>query len=154
MLSRDKRLPIMESVWITVKRFCQSTFYVRVITNTLSMNSSLYDTKCYRCGSSACLYGHLLQEVKNEFEAQSQCRHFFFRKGVDHEFLSVSGYSTKFLWLDSKDSRYRNCNSINSLHFLHSYVEDKIQKTSDYLFLFSIGGFVMDQRSRDGRFIG
>ena len=29
---------------------------MRIITNTLSRNSSLYDTKCYRCGSSACLY--------------------------------------------------------------------------------------------------
>ena len=31
-------------------------------------------------------------------------------------------------------------------------LENKIQKTSDYLFWFSIGGYVMDQRSWDGRF--
>ena len=33
-------------------------------------------------------------------------------------------------------------------------LEDKIQKPSDYLVWFSIGGYVMDQRSRDGRLIG
>ena len=37
----------------------------------------------------------------------------------------------------------------------HSYLcwKIKIQKSNDYLFWFSIGGYVMDQRSRDGRFI-
>ena len=58
MLSRDKRLPL--DTWnlsgSQENVFWQSTFYVRVITNTLSRNSSLYDTICYRCDSSACLY--------------------------------------------------------------------------------------------------
>ena len=50
--------------------------------------------------------------------------------------------------------RYRNCNSINSYTFYIRMWEDTIQKPSDYLFRFSIGGHVMDQRSRDGRFTG
>ena len=28
----------------------------------------------------------------------------------------------RILWLDSKDSKCRNFNSVNSLHFVHSYV--------------------------------
>ena len=38
------------------KRFWQSTSYVRFITDTLSRNSSLYDSKCYRYDSSAGRY--------------------------------------------------------------------------------------------------
>ena len=34
------------------------------------------------------------------------------------------------------------------------YLEDKIQKPCDYLFGFSLGGNVMDQRGGDGRFNG
>ena len=33
-------------------------------------------------------------------------------------------------------------------------LENTIQKSSDYLFWFPIGFFIMDQRSGDGRFIG
>ena len=33
-------------------------------------------------------------------------------------------------------------------------LEDKIQESSDYLFCFSIGNYVMDHRSGDGRFNG
>ena len=51
------------------------------------------------------------------------------------------------------DSRCRNCNSTSFLHVLHFMLEDKNQKPSDYLFWFSIGSNVMDQKSGDGRFI-
>ena len=37
----------MEFVWTTGKRFWQATSYVRFITETLSRNSSLYDSKCW-----------------------------------------------------------------------------------------------------------
>ena len=33
-------------------------------------------------------------------------------------------------------------------------LEDEIQESSDYLFRFSIGHYVMDQRSGESRFIG
>ena len=58
MLSCDKRLPL--DTWdLSVghrESFLAIHVLCSVITNTLSRNSSLYDTKCYRCGSSACLY--------------------------------------------------------------------------------------------------
>ena len=58
MLCCDKRVPL--DTWnlsgSQENVFGQSTFYVRVIANALIRNSSLYDTKCYKCGSSACLY--------------------------------------------------------------------------------------------------
>ena len=41
----------------------------------------------------------------------------------------------KILWLDSKDSRYRNCNSVNSLHLLNSYVGRYDSKTKWLLVL-------------------
>ena len=37
------------------------------------------------------------------------------KKAADHERLKASGYSTEVLWVDSKDSRYRNFNLIKAL---------------------------------------
>ena len=54
------------------------------------------------------------------------------------------------LWLDSKDSKYRNCNSANSPITNHLGLEHTMQKSSDYLFGFSIRSNVMGQRSGDG----
>ena len=55
MLSLDKRLQL--DTWHLSEPqgnvFWQSTSYVRFTTDILSRNSSLYDSKCYRCGSSA-----------------------------------------------------------------------------------------------------
>ena len=49
------------------------------------------------------------------------------------------------LCLDSKDSKFRSCNSTNSLIHNLFWLENTIQKSSDYLFRFSIGSNVMDQ---------
>ena len=65
----------MEFVWDTGKRFWQSTFCVRFVTDTLSRNSSLCESKCHRCNPGAGEYrGHLSREVKNELGARLQCR--------------------------------------------------------------------------------
>ena len=97
--------------------------------------------------------GHLLQERKNELETQSQCRHL--QAGRQPWDTSVLWIIHRFRWcLDSKDSRYRNFNLINFLLILIFGLEDKIQKPSDYLFLFSFGGNVMDHRSGNGWFFG
>ena len=50
MLSGDRS---MEFVWDTGKRFWQSTFCVRFVTDILSRNSSLYESKCHRCNPDA-----------------------------------------------------------------------------------------------------
>ena len=41
------------------------------------------------------------------------------KKAADHERLYASGYSTEVLWVDSKDSRYRNFNLIKALLHHH-----------------------------------
>ena len=43
----------MEFVWDTEKRFRQSTFYVRFVADTMSRNSSLFQSKCHRWNPSA-----------------------------------------------------------------------------------------------------
>ena len=72
---------------------------------------------------------HLLQETKNELEAQFQCRRLW-----TPLFLWISH---RVLWLDSKESRYRNFNLINFYYIIIFMLEDKIQKPDDYFFWFS-----------------
>ena len=61
----------------------------------------------------------------------------------------------RVLWLDSKDSRYRNFNLINSLLHHLFYVgrlrfRNQVTTRSDP----SLGSYVVDQRGGDGRFNG
>ena len=90
--------------------------------------------------------------MKSELKAQFQCR--CLREGCRPWVHVYRWIFRRILWFDSKDSKYRNFKSTSSLHLLHFRLEDKIQKSSDYLFWFSIGHYVMDQRSGDGRFFG
>ena len=63
--------------------------------------------------------GLLSQEMKIELGAQFQCRHFQEgRRPWVHEFQWIF---RRIRWLISKDSKYRNFKSTNSLHFLHFY---------------------------------
>ena len=56
--------------------------------------------------------GHMSQEMKKgTIPNRDVCRN-----AVDHEFSFASENTTEFIWLDSKDSRYRNFNLINSPH--------------------------------------
>ena len=97
-------------------------------------------------------HGFLSQEMKSELRAQFQCR----RLQEGHR-LWVHWYGWNYCrtsWSDSKDSKSRNCNSTNSL-FSQSFLVWKIPfKHKSLLVWFSIGCFVVDQRSGDGRFIG
>ena len=128
----------MESLWTTGKRVRHSTFCVRFFTDTLSRNSSLYDTKCHRRGSSA--WSH---EVKNELGAQFQCR--CLQEGRRQGVALYRWIFRRNLRLDSKDGRYRNCNS-TIFPFSVFMLEVKIQKPGKYLFQFSLGGDVLDRR--------
>ena len=77
LLSRDKRLPLdtRNLSWTTGKHFWQSTPYVRFITDTSSRNSSLYDSMCYRCGSSAGKYRATCRNRwRTKLGARLQCR--------------------------------------------------------------------------------
>ena len=113
MLSCDKRLP--PDTW---NRSGSQEKVFATPRSTLESSKTLFrgihqfcDTKCYRWGSGA------QQERKNELETQSQMPTFAFT----------------VLWLDSKDSRYRNIDLINSLlhpHFLYWKVRFKNQVTT------------------------
>ena len=97
MPSCDKRLPI--DTWNLSgsqgNRFCQSTFYVRFITDILSRNSSLYDTKCHRCDSSACLHRATCRtRWRTNWEHDNNAD--VWKKAVNHEFFFTRGNSTEF----------------------------------------------------------
>ena len=73
------------------------------------------------------------------------------RKAVDHELSTVD------IPQNSMVGQQRQ--QISKLHFFRTppsffMLKYKIQKPSDYLFWFSFGNYVMDQRSGDGLFIG
>ena len=124
MLSRDKRLPL--DTWNTSgsQENVLVINYLRLIHPeiilkefTLAHHKENEDQFHKLQGQ-----GLLSQEMTNKIETQCQFR--------------------RILWLDSKDSKFRNCNPTNSK--IH------IQKSSDCLFLFSIGSNVVDQRSGGG----
>ena len=155
VLSCDKRLPLdtwhmsgpQENVFGTLfstfdssRNHCQGTHHSTTPGATRSVPGAFL------------VQGLLSQEMKNELWHNSNAD--ICKKAVDYEFIVACGYAAEFCGLDSEDSKYRNFNSTNSLHFLLFMFEGKIQKPSDYLFWFSIGGCVMDQGRRDGRSIG
>ena len=109
----------------------------------------MYDTKRDRSSSTSNRNRDLFR--KSEFREQFQCRCLQEgRRTLVHYFQWIFRRTP---WLERNDSKYRKCNSTNSLPFYFLVLEDKIQKPSAYLFWFSIGGHVTDQRSGDGRFI-
>ena len=73
------------------------------------------------------------QEMTNKIETKFQCRHL--QEGRRPWVHSFQWIFRRILWLDSKDSRHRNCNSINSLHILHSHVGRYDSKTKCLLVL-------------------
>ena len=121
MLSRDKRLP--RATWNT------SGLQENVFGNPFSTFDSHRD---HHQGSHPCatakgtrdqflkLQGRRLfsQEMTNKTEAQFQCRHLqeSGQLRVPQHWWSFS----RFLWLNSKDSKFRSCNSKNSLVHKHS----------------------------------
>ena len=90
--------------------------------------------------------------MTNKIETQFQCPHLQEdRRGI--YFIDPGGVSAEFHG-DSKDGKYRNCNSTNFLSTIIFGLEDTIQKSSDFLFWFSVGSIVVGQSSGDGWFIG
>ena len=84
----------MEFVWDTGKRFWQSSFYVRFITDTLSRNSSPDESKCHRCNPSAGKYRETCRgRWRTIWEHNTNAD--VCRKAVNHEFFLTSGNSTE-----------------------------------------------------------
>ena len=144
MLSRDKRLPL--DTWNT------SGSQENVFGNQFSTfdSSQNHHQEIHHCttpretGSVPQAIGTGTSFARDEGHNSNAdiCK-----KAVDHEFRWIF---RRIRWLDSKDSKCRNCNSTSSRTPFISMLEDKIQKPNDHLFWFSIGCHVMDQRSGHG----
>ena len=144
---------LMEFVWDTGKRFWQSTSHARFITDALSRNSSLNESKCHRWNPSAEKYMTTCPERRRTNWKHNSIADVC-RKAVNHEFFPTIGNTTEFYGWTAKTtdiwaSVWETPHSI-TIHVL----EDKIQNPSKFLFRFFLGGYVMDQRSEDGRFTG
>ena len=84
------------------KVFWQSTFNVRVVTDTSSRNSWLCDSKCCRCGSGAGKYRATCRKRwrttwEHDYTAD------VWKKVVNHTFFFYQRKFHRILWLDSKD---------------------------------------------------
>ena len=93
MLSRDKRLPI--DTWNTSglqENVFGHQFSIFDVLKSLSRNSSFYDARCYRIGSSAYWYMNSCRKRR-----RSNWRHnsnaIICKKAVDHKFIISGGYS-------------------------------------------------------------
>ena len=133
----------MEFVLTTGKRFWQST---RFITDTSSRNSQLHDSKCHRCDSSAGKYRATCREIGSTTTMPMSER----RPSTMNSFLPAE--------VPQNSMADQQRLQISELHFEknpHTFnvfmLEGKIQKPSRFLFRFSLGGNVIDQRSGDGR---
>ena len=76
------------------------------------------------------------------------------RKAVDYEFFKTGGNSAEPYCWTAKTANIGTAIRQIPYSTVSSMLEDKTQESSDSLFCFFIGHYVMDQRSGDGRFIG
>ena len=111
----------LEFVWTTRKRFWQSTHHVRFITDTLSRNFSLYDSKCYRCGSSAGKYKATWRKRR-----RTNWEHDYnaWKKAVNHEFVFANGNPKEFYgWAKTTDVGA----SVWEIHHWSSFMYRKVR---------------------------
>ena len=143
MLSRDKRLPL--DTW-----------------NTSGSQENVFGNQCSTFDSSQNHHDEIHhQERQDQFHKQlgqgplsQEMKGTIPMPTFARKPSTMSSLFRRIRWLDSKDSKCRNCNSTSSRTHFISMLEDKMPKPIDHLFRFSIGDHVMDQRSGDGRFIG
>ena len=112
----------MESIWITGKLFFVEINFLRLIHPEIIVKEFILARSQRERGSVPQATGtdtFFSQEMTNKIETQFQ---YIGNKAVDCEFCNAGGFSVEFYGLDSKDSKYRNCNSINSQHVLQTYV--------------------------------
>ena len=143
----------MEFVWTTAKRFWQSTSYVRFITDTLSRNSSLNESKCHRFDSSAGRYRATCREWwRTNWEHDNNAD--VWKKAANHELFLTIGSSTACYGCTAKTADIGA--SFRQIHqsIIIFLLADKFQNPGEFLLRFSLGGNVMDQRSGDGRLGG
>ena len=111
----------MEFVWDQENVLWQSTSSNRFITDTLSRNSSFFESKSYRWKPRAEEYRETCCEmVKNKLEGQYQCR----ASQEDHQpwILSFQQKYHRILWLISKYCKPRSFILTNSPHLRRFHV--------------------------------
>ena len=116
ILSRDKRLPL--DIWNT------SGLQENVFGNQFS---SFDSPRNHHQGMQSCAPERERGPVPQATATETLCARddkqsrdtipmpTFARRPSTHEFYNTGGVSAEFLWLDSKDSRFRNCGSTTSL---------------------------------------
>ena len=118
-LSRDKRLP--PDTWNTsgpLENVFGNKFSTFDSSQKHHQGIPMYDTKRDRNSSTS--NGNRGLFRKSELREQFQCRCLQEgRRPLVHYFRSIFRRTPR---LDSKNCKYRNCHSTNSLHLLHSYV--------------------------------
>ena len=98
-------------------------------------NSSLYESKCHEFDSVQKSTGRLV--AKGEERVGSTIADVC-KKAVVQQRLQIS------------ELQFDKCPTLSTIFVL----EDKIQNPGEFLFRFSLGSYVMDQRSGGGRFTG
>ena len=143
LLSRDKRLPLdtyrktenQFSTFDSPQRFSSKEFHWRRAKKSRSSPSR--------------------SEGKNKSDKWRRTK--LWRNSNDRwlRVLNIRLIFRRTTWSDSKDSKCRNYNATGPLiHHNFLGVENKIQNTGLKWFWFSVGSYVMDQRSGDGWFFG
>ena len=134
----------MESIWIKGKLF--SRIHVRHLGHHKhpSMSSSICDTKCYRWGFGAHKHrGTCCKRGRTNWKHNPNAD--ICKQAVNHGILMVGQQKQLISELHFDEFRSRSS-------FL--YCQIRFKKPGDYLFWFSLGGNVMDQRSGECRFSG
>ena len=125
----------------------------RFITDTLSRNSSLLESECYRWEPCAREYRETCREKWRTIQRHNSIAEFC-KKTINHEFFLSTRRTTEFYGWSAKIANL----GASFQKFPHTFnafmLEDKIRNPNKCLFRLSLGGNVKDQRSGDGRFGG
>ena len=133
LLSRDERLPLdpwnqyglQENVFLEIN-FLRLT-HTEIILKEFSLAHHKENKDQFHKLQGQ---GLTSQEMTNKIEAQFQCRHL--RQSRRLRVLHYWWNFSRILWLDSRDSKYRNCNSTNSPihnHFMCGKFDSKPKST-------------------------
>ena len=157
LLSRDKRLPLdtwnqsglQGNVFLKIKflRLIHPEILLKELNLTTCKESVKQPVKQHLKQKGRRLVTHVKTD-KNK--AQFQCRHL--RQGRWLRVLQYRWNYRRTTWWDSKNIRF----AVRQISYSTTVlgVENSIRNTSHYLFWFSIGCYVVEQRSGDSWFVG
>ena len=150
LVLRQVAIWYMESIWIAGKRFWKWIFYTWFARKSFLRNSSLQITKRDSVSSTSNRHRDLCRKRwRAKWRHNSNAD--ICKKAVDHEFIIPSIPQNSLGWT-AKTANFGAAIRQIPYSFIIFVLDDKIQKPSNFFFWLTIGGFVMDQRSGDGRF--